>query len=491
MRRINTHKSLLPATFCTAAILSFFLLISACSDQRAISQLPETHPDTWMNQQSPDFHGAVARQIDRTSCSKCHGTDYAGGRVGVSCLDCHLSSGACTACHGVRDNSTGAPPPGLRGQIDDTTLAVGAHTMHLSGTPEAAAVSCSSCHLVPYTMFESSHLDLGGGILDSIAEITWQGYSDGGGASWDRNDRTCTGTYCHGNFTGGIHGNAPIWTAPDQALCGSCHDTGPGAGILSEVHQIHYATLALRCANCHSTVVDTTLAIVEPALHVNGSVDVQASDSVFCDQCHGTTAAACTHCHGGNDNPTGAPPRGLRGELLASQLAVGAHTTHVEGSYISAGFSCSECHVTPTRLTDPGHWEVDSLTEITWGPLAGSASQWDHPAQACRTVYCHGNFSGGYAANSPIWTAPGQAACGSCHDDGASPFDLGGRHGKHVVEEQIECYQCHAATVNSGLSIINKSVHVDGIKTVSFSSGQGTFQNGRCSNIGCHDNEDW
>jgi len=197
------------------------------------------------------------------------------------------------------------------------------------------------------------------------------------------------------------------------------------------------------------------------------------------------------HCHGGIDNQTGAPPRGLRGELLESQLAVGAHTTHLEGSYVADGFACSECHNVPTRLTDPGHWEVDSLAEITWGPLAGSGSLWDRPTRECRTVYCHGSFSGGYTNNFPVWTAPAQAVCGSCHDDGSNPSVLSGHHEKHVFEEHIECYQCHAATVNAGLSIINKSVHVDGTKTVSFASGQGTFQNGRCSNIGCHDSEDW
>ena len=667
-----------------AGLIGAALLFSGCSDQRAVSQLPSTHPDTWMVSSSPDFHGQVALISGTASCAKCHGNDFGGGRVGVSCVACHLSSSACIACHGGLDNKTGAPPYGLRHEVSDSTLAVGAHTLHLTGTARSAVVTCQSCHLVPVTLLEPYHLEVHNGKVDSVAEITWQGfanggnavwnrtartctgtychgsfaggytsnapvwtsprandcgtchdagvnpadlgvihqihilpsglvcadchsevidssntikapnlhvngtvdilplaqtrcdqchsadpsacihchggvdnatgappyglrkevddttlavgahtehlagtarsaavacdachlvpdslntpghwdvdstaeviwhgYADGGGALWNRVARTCAGTYCHGNFTGGKPANAPIWTAPGQADCGSCHDVGANPASLDLVHEIHMSVDSLVCADCHSQVVDSTKTIIAPTLHVNGTVNVMPLSQALCDVCHGPAHATCTHCHGGVDNQTGAPPRGLRGEISASTVAVGAHTTHMEGGYVSNPFSCNECHLVPDSLNTPGHWDVDSTAEITWGALAGSASQWNRSTRQCGSTYCHGNFSGGYPNNAPIWNAPGQAACGSCHDNGVNPEALSGRHFKHVSEESIECYQCHAATVDATRTVIGKQYHVDGFKTVVFSSGQGTFQSGRCTNIGCHDPESW
>jgi len=475
--------------------LCFLSLGLGCSDERATSQLPDTHPATWMDQESPDFHGKVTLVSGTISCSICHGDDLSGGWVRVSCIDCHLETGACVSCHGGLNDSTGAPPYGLRGEISDTTMAVGAHAAHLTGTDVSAAVACTSCHEVPSSLLEPGHLDGlyqgGGAVIDSIAEITWHGFADGGHAAWDRSARTCTGTYCHGGFTGGNTSNAPVWTESDQALCGSCHDVGDNPAVLGPIHELHIVTNGLVCADCHAEVINPQDSIVQPSLHVNGTVEFVEASSDLCDVCHGSGPEACTHCHGGVDNTTGAPPLGLRGEMTTDEAAVGAHTIHLDGGSVADGFACNQCHLVPSVLTDPGHWAVDSVAELTWGPLAGAASQWNPATLRCSNVYCHGNFTGGYAANSPLWTVHGQAGCGSCHDVGARPQDLSGRHEDHVVEENVQCYQCHATTVNSGLSIIGTSVHVDGQKTVVFAAGTGIYSNGSCSNTGCHGTEHW
>ncbi len=473
-------------------IVGLILLISGCNDQRAVSQLPDTHPDAGTNTAPPGFHGKVAATNGPAGCTHCHGEDFQGGDVGVSCVDCHLTSGACITCHGGLDNNSGAPPYGLRSETDDTTLAVGAHTAHLTGTARSASVSCESCHLVPTALLEPHHLDVDSGSPDSVAEITWQGYADGGGAIWNRQTRSCSGTYCHGNIEGGYDTNAPLWTADGQAECGSCHDDGTNPSDLGYVHQIHITPDGLVCADCHSGVIDSLMTIVTPSLHVNGVTDVLPLDQERCDECHGTGPDACTHCHGGVDNLTGAPPRGLRGETSAAALAVGAHTTHMEGSYVADAFLCTECHIVPTVLTDPGHWAIDSMAEITWGDLAGNSSLWDRATRECSSTYCHGNFSGGYTSNTPIWTAPGQAACGSCHDDGTNPDDLSGRHKKHVRDKDVECYECHSTTVGAGLAIIGKHVHVDGQIQVAFGTRNVTYEGGTCSGPGaCHEDEDW
>ncbi len=489
-----------PGAALPICLLIILAMLSGCSDKRAVPTLPGAHPDSWMDKSSPDFHGQVVQSSGSAGCAVCHGQDWLGGKVGVSCADCHQGhTGVCILCHGGVDNNTGAPPLGLRGETADTTIAVGAHTAHLSGSEDSISVgiACGSCHYVPVFVADPRHIDRSGGVghqpVDSVAEITWQGIADGGGAAWNRSTRSCTGTYCHGNFDGGNRSNAPVWTASSQAHCGSCHDIGITPAELQWKHAFHVGTAGLACADCHAGVVDTLLTIVGRALHINGEVNFQVRDTARCSPCHSPNPAACVLCHGGIDNQTGAPPRGLHGETAASQLAVGAHTGHLESGYISDGVPCAECHLVPATVASPGHFDADSIAEITWGTLAGSASQWNRGTATCRQTYCHGNFSGGYAGNAPIWTAPGQAACGSCHDDGTNPNDLGGRHEKHVTEEHFGCDQCHAATVDLQLNIIGKSRHIDGRRDVVFLNGQGSYANGTCSNLGegCHGSESW
>jgi len=488
--RLHTIQSAAAMVFIAVMILA----VAGCSDRRLVPTLPDTHPVAWMSQDSPDFHGAVVGLVGAESCSLCHGADWNGGKGGGSGIDCHSQlTGFCTDCHGGTDNQTGAPPVGLRGETADTTIAVGAHTVHWMGDSLiSVGIPCNSCHYVPAFTFDPLHLDLGpGAAVDSIAEITWHGLADGGGAAWDRTTRTCTNTYCHGNFSGGNRDNAPVWTASSQAHCGSCHDIGITPSDLLWKHGFHIDYAGLACADCHASVVDTGLTIIGRSLHVNGVVDTLTRDAGLCSGCHEPNPALCTHCHGGVDNETGAPPEGLHGEIQANQRAVGAHTAHMETGYISDGVPCGECHLVPSMVASPGHFDADSIAEITWGALAGSGSQWSRAANQCRGTYCHGNFSGGYASNAPIWIAPGQAACGSCHDAGTRPQDLGGRHNKHVSEEDLPCQRCHAATVDGQLNIIGKSGHIDGHFDVIFSTGQGTYSGGACSNIGCHEAEDW
>jgi hypothetical protein len=125
----------------------------------------------------------------------------------------------------------------------------------------------------------------------------------------------------------------------------------------------------------------------------------------------------------------------------------------------------------------------------------GSSRRWiqrlEQINREVRERICHGNFSGGYSSNSPQWTSGSGVPCGSCHDDGSTPQDLSGKHDKHVRDKNVECYECHSTVVNASGSIIGRSLHVDGIPQVSFSSGNGTYSNGSCSNTGCHGTKNW
>lgn len=490
MMKINL-KPVILLCLVSVAVLS----LAACDQRKPNPTLPGAHPDSWMVQSSADFHGAVVLATGLTGCSSCHGQDYTGGKSGIACTDCHgVGNSNCTACHGGIDNSTGAPPLGLRGETDDTSVAVGAHTIHMEGAVLASGVPCSTCHIVPLFAWEPAHFDFdisqGGGVSDSIAEVTIQGIGSGLGAAWNRTTRSCDNIYCHGNFSGGSQDNAPVWTDENQALCGSCHDIGDNPGDLLWKHEFHITVAGLACADCHAGIVDSSLNILALDLHVNGSVDTAIADTSLCFDCHGPGTSSCTYCHGGTDNQTGAPPVGLRSETSTTALAVGAHTRHIAGGAISDGVSCSECHSVPESVFTPNHLGADSIAEMSWGSLAGGPVTWNRTGATCAGTYCHGNFSGGYANNQPVWTGENQAACGTCHDDGNTPQFLTGLHKKHD-EEGIDCYRCHAATVNASLTVIGKQVHIDGQKTVSFSSGSGTFSNGRCSNIVCHESKPW
>lgn len=401
------------------------------------------------------------------------------------CADCHTTGpDQCIRCHGGQDNQTGAPPTGLNGETSTSDLAVGAHSAHVQNNQFTDAFDCDICHIKPAVVLDTIHLD-----GDGIAEMTFNQLA-GDSVKWDRNTATCNYVYCHGDFEGGLHAN-PIWTGTDQALCGSCHDVGDNPGSIDAIHDFHVGTAGIRCATCHSTVVDIQKNIIGLDLHVNGQVDTSVTNQALCNSCHLGEAPDCTGCHGGYDNQTGAPPYGLEGETATTTLAVGAHTAHIEGKTMSDGIPCSSCHIIPDAILDFGHLEADQTAEVTFDALAGSSSLWDRASATCSQVYCHGNFNGGYASNQPNWTMQNQAECGSCHDVNGNLFTMSGQHNRHVIEKNIDCYRCHDATVDASRNIIGLDVHVNGSVEVVFSSGQGTFDGTNCSNVGCHGTKSW
>ena len=71
------------------------------------------HGRGWISTASANFHGNAIRAAnwDMRSCQACHGTLYDGGKVGVSCRDCHTGGAGpenCATCHGSANNP--APP---------------------------------------------------------------------------------------------------------------------------------------------------------------------------------------------------------------------------------------------------------------------------------------------------------------------------------------------------------------------------------------------
>jgi hypothetical protein len=181
------------------------LLVSSCSELGDGVTEPQprvlsVHPAGWANPASPEFHGLEIRSMDwrMQSCQECHGSDFAGGIVDVSCLTCHPNTPeACNTCHGSRTTGSPAPPPDIDGNTSTTAVGVGAHTQHLQEGPLSLGFACTTCHVVPDSVYQAGHLDVSpqeivmfsGLATANMAQPVWDG-------------ATCANTYCHGGKPG-------------------------------------------------------------------------------------------------------------------------------------------------------------------------------------------------------------------------------------------------------------------------------------------------
>jgi predicted CxxxxCH...CXXCH cytochrome family protein len=170
-------------------------------------------------------------------------------------------------------------------------------------------------------------------------------------------------------------------------------------------------------------------------------------------------ASACTTCHGGLDNDTGAPPFDFRGNTSTTSITVGAHTAHVTPSPLGPGLDCTACH---PDARDGSRTHGDGKVDLSFGPIATAgglvAPVLDRADGGCSNVYCHGATLGGGSHTTPQWTrvGEGEAACGSCH--GLPPPD------PHpaVPEGRAGCYLCHPDVDSAGELVRASGLHVNG-----------------------------
>jgi predicted CxxxxCH...CXXCH cytochrome family protein len=251
------------------------------------------HAPGWMDTASSSFH-AYSANAGISSCQACHGVnlDGVGGSATTSCANCHGAAWQtnCTFCHGGTANASGAPPKGTWGFRTDAAR-IGAHTKHVTAGAISGAVACATCHVVPTNATSTDHMN------GSAATVTWGGIAATGGAApaWNRATLTCSSTYCHGGYSGTFvydfwgpaqvayaGSNAtPKWT-DGPMTCTSCHANPPLNG---NWHDPSHGG-GSNCNLCHPNVNATGTAILNPALHINGVVDVQASFKSSCFGCH-------------------------------------------------------------------------------------------------------------------------------------------------------------------------------------------------------------
>jgi len=244
------------------------------------------HKSDINNPASSGFHGKyiASKNWSMSSCTSCHGTNYAGGVASPSCNTCHKNPGgpeACNTCHGSFTNpSLTAPPTDLARNIGTEFTGVGAHSAHLLSPKSGAVVQCLACHIIPQTYSSASHID-----NSPKAEVVLKKISDSeiSGAAYNPTTNKCSNSYCHGGFSFAkansqyqfaytadkIEGNnfQPVWNKVDgtQIVCGSCHGLPPTGHMSADLKS---------CSTCHIGVVDKYGKIVDATKHMNGKIDV-------------------------------------------------------------------------------------------------------------------------------------------------------------------------------------------------------------------------
>jgi predicted CxxxxCH...CXXCH cytochrome family protein len=365
-------------------------------------------------------------------------------------------------------------PPSDRATADATAeapvcAAIDAHSRHV-----ASGIRCNACH--PH-----------GARYGFTDAFTYPGGTSTEGGTFTRGENgsptTCT-VACHSPLDAPTH---PVsWDASGPLACLSCH----AADALPSTHPPVSPTASRAdCEVCHTTENHTGGTVVlaphvagwmspgDPSFHPvaanRGLANCQVCHApdlsggaagVSCAGCHdeqgpsGTIAwqTNCTMCHGGADEPSGAPPKTLWG-YASDPVRTGAHMAHVVGSAVAPPYDCAVCHVKPTDALTAGHVDEvatneDPVATVTFSGIAALelSPAWDRATGTCSNTYCHGTTIAGGTLKVPVWTVLDgtQAACGTCHGvPPAAPHPP-------APNGLLDCAPCHQPTIDETGEII-------------------------------------
>lgn len=263
-----------------------------------------------------------------------------------------------------------------------------------------------------------------------------------------------------------ISDGAPLDCAASEVMPTSHH---PEGWAEPQNHGRGLKEASLNCRECHGA-------------------DFTGGIGPSCDSCHQPDwRTTCTYCHGGTQNDTGAPPRSLFDD---EDPSFGAHSPHVSARN-HAPFACSQCHLEPEAVTSPGH-VLDGTAgraEVDFtGGLSPEASVVG--PGSCDNLYCHGD-----GRRTGAWEVMlGRPDCGDCHPAPLIRDGWGGMSGAHErhLDEDIDCAECHAQTVDAMNVIIGLDLHVNGRPDVTTPelSRAGDTCDGTC-HMEPHDQRTW
>lgn len=207
------------------------------------------------------------------------------------------------------------------------------------------------------------------------------------------------------------------------------------------------------------------------------------------------------------------------GNQAGKYVITDRHLKHVDPPY---NYACRECHSNTVDLNNNiigSH--VNNAKDVVWGSIAANSSNYSRPN--CSNNYCHskGPYTSTISFPSPnvtaSWTSTFSDVCVSCHDGDASKANKMNSyaHLAHIndtanqVGRNINCTECHSATISTNTVISNYSLHVNRQLNIKFSgtwyrdadaptyaglSATGTAgaakvpgtSNYTCSNVYCH-----
>lgn len=262
-------------------------------------------------------------------------------------------------------------------------------------------------------------------------------------------------------------------------LSSNYHGEGWGSQTVAGIHgKVFLSTCtnlptqpdSKQCANCH------------------GADFTGGTSGVSCSECHAKGPKGedwtqnCTFCHGGTDDPSGAPPKALDGSTERTSPGVGAHQAHIKASDLHAAFDCGTCHLKPYDIFSLTH--LDGKVEVLFPP-DGLNAQAGFSRNGCQNTYCHGK-----GQNSPAFNDPTPLTCHSCHGDAQMPQKLSGAHAIHL-HYGVGCDDCHANLKANGATayqFVDVALHLDGKIQVTLKKGAFDAQNATCTAT-CHSEE--
>ena len=242
-------------------------------------------------------------------------------------------------------------------------------------------------------------------------------------------------------------------------------------------------------------------------------------DRSNCEACHDHASgfkATCNGCHG---NPpvvdTFGKPNGLVDTpARTGSSSAGAHSKHATSAGMN--YQCDKCHyggmpISPVYAdnkiqigfnifgTGGGIYDGQALNSpFSYEGTNGTAITTDG-AMTCANIYCHSNGTSVSSGTIPDNTSPawgnGPVSCNSCH--GAPPDYVNGtaKANSHPSHLAFTCDRCHSATTTDGVSISDKTTHVNGEYNLDPGAGISfsysfAASGGTCTTISCHGSGD-
>ncbi len=403
----------------------------------AVSSNPAGFASTPVNSNPANPSSAMKLVNGQILCSTCHATHHADSNSATFDSNSSAILGRLSSSRGylLRTDLKGA----TAGTIN---ICTNCHAGKLSHNGSNQNVQCADCH--------AGHVDVGDGTKPNVFLIRrYMNISTAAGAV--RNRMVMYTSVTSKNFTSPVNG-----------VCNACHTIpAPGGTYPPE----HASSSAAVCLSCHSH---------------NGTT--------------GSFSGGCTTCHG-------YPPPGPATGYTAVDETTSPHQRHAGGGS-NYSYGCIQCHQGNTHNSGSTFQDVFINKSGIIASTATAVPAYNTTARTCSAVYCHSDGAPRNASLTPVLGAPQTAipawssttkltSCGDCH----AALPATNAHTKHRTVGIGNCVICHDATLTDSTTIKNKALHVDGIKTVAFSSTASglnlsgaayTIASATCSTVYCH-----